>query len=239
MKWMKLWNFVFKGVLTLRAPFFLFTEAIVRVAKINGSIIWNWQRESRFLSICIHSKRYFAEDLPLCLSPQHIHNFRCSYRSFFSRFFRELNSNTIESLQNDGEKKSRKTEQPKAQCKCLLKRVKSWFHMPSVLVNVKRLTKSERESERCRAKITNSRNILLSDNNASLVCIVRFAVDLSLLCRVLFFGWNVVWTKGRSHANKPKQVNRSKSFQTTIATPKWFCILHSFIAHNLQYLHTM
>lgn len=84
---MKLWNFVFKGVLTLRAPFFLFTEAIVRVAKINGSIIWNWQRESRFLSICIHSKRYFAEDLPLCLSPQHIHNFRCSYRSFFSRFF--------------------------------------------------------------------------------------------------------------------------------------------------------
>lgn len=235
---MKLWNFVFKGVLTLRAPFFLFTEAIVRVAKINGSIIWNWQRESRFLSICIHSKRYFAEDLPLCLSPQHIHNFRCSYRSFFSRFFRELNSNTIESLQNDGEKSRAKPSNQR--------------HSVSVSWNVLNLGficqaylwtwsvwQKVRESERCRAKITNSRNILLSDNNASLVCIVRFAVDLSLLCRVLFFGWNVVWTKGRSHANKPKQVNRSKSFQTTIATPKWFCILHSFIAHNLQYLHTM
>lgn len=64
-----------------------------------------------------------------------------------------------------------------------------------------------RESERCRAKITNSRNILLSDNNASLVCIVRFAVDLSLLCRVLFF-----WLECRlnKRAKSCKQTKASK-----------------------------
>lgn len=128
-----------------------------------------------------------------------------------SPFFRELNSNTIESLQNDGEKSR---AQPCNQ-----------RHSVSVSWNVLNLgficqaylwtwsvwqKVRERESERCRAKITNSRNILLSDNNASLVCIVRFAVDLSLLCRVLFF-----WLECRlnKRAKSCKQTEASKKKQ--------------------------